>query len=494
VITDIQVKKLRKLLGTGMTLRMAALKSGMTEPTARRYRAMDVLPSECEPARTWRTREDPFEEAWPRICELLEVEPGLQAVTILEWLKRESPDKYDDSSLRTLQRRLKRWRATAGPPKEVMFSQTHHPGDLCASDFTHLSSLSVTIGRQPYDHLAYHFVLTYSNWECVTLCHSESFESLSEGLQQALWKLKGVPRRHRSDRLSAAVNNLSEQKEFTQRYRGLMEHYGLAMEKIQPREPHENGDVESLHGHFKTAIDQALMLRGSRDFADVASYAQFVDGVMEDRNRGRRKRFLEEIPQLRSLPQLRLPSFSRVNVRVNTGSLIHVQANAYSVDSRLIGEKVDVRIYPNHLEVWYAQRRVDQFPRLRGRGKHRVNYRHVIDSLVRKPGAFENYRYREELFPTSRFRMAYDQLRESRTPKAAVREYLEILCLAARESEAEVDDALRRLLATEQALSLASVQQGLANEVPVPPATDVTVCQPDLASFDLLFDDATFFA
>jgi len=494
VITDIQVKKLRKLLGTGMTLRMAALKSGMTEPTARRYRAMDVLPSECEPARTWRTREDPFEEAWPRICELLEVEPGLQAVTILEWLKRESPDKYDDSSLRTLQRRLKRWRATAGPPKEVMFSQTHHPGDLCASDFTHLSSLSVTIGRQPYDHLAYHFVLTYSNWECVTLCHSESFESLSEGLQQALWKLKGVPRRHRSDRLSAAVNNLSEQKEFTQRYRGLMEHYGLAMEKIQPREPHENGDVESLHGHFKTAIDQALMLRGSRDFADVASYAQFVDGVMEDRNRGRRKRFLEEIPQLRSLPQLRLPSFSRVNVRVNTGSLIHVQANAYSVDSRLIGEKVDVRIYPNHLEVWYAQRRVDQFPRLRGRGKHRVNYRHVIDSLVRKPGAFENYRYREELFPTSRFRMAYDQLRESRTPKAAVREYLEILCLAARESEAEVDDALRRLLATEQALSLAGVQQGLANEVPVPPATDVTVCQPDLASFDLLFDDATFFA
>lgn len=494
MITDIQVKKLRKLLGTGMTLRMAALKSGMTEPTARRYRAMDVLPSECEPARTWRTREDPFEEAWPRICELLEVEPGLQAVTILEWLKRESPDKYDDSSLRTLQRRLKRWRATAGPPKEVMFSQTHHPGDLCASDFTHLSSLSVTIGRQPYDHLAYHFVLTYSNWECVTLCHSESFESLSEGLQQALWKLKGVPRRHRSDRLSAAVNNLSEQKEFTQRYRGLMEHYGLAMEKIQPREPHENGDVESLHGHFKTAIDQALMLRGSRDFADVASYAQFVDGVMEDRNRGRRKRFLEEIPQLRSLPQLRLPSFSRVNVRVNTGSLIHVQANAYSVDSRLIGEKVDVRIYPNHLEVWYAQRRVDQFPRLRGRGKHRVNYRHVIDSLVRKPGAFENYRYREELFPTSRFRMAYDQLRESRTPKAAVREYLEILCLAARESEAEVDDALRRLLATEQALSLASVQQGLANEVPVPPATDVTVCQPDLASFDLLFDDATFFA
>lgn len=455
---------------------------------------MDVLPSECEPARTWRTREDPFEEAWPRICELLEVEPGLQAVTILEWLKRESPDKYDDSSLRTLQRRLKRWRATAGPPKEVMFSQTHHPGDLCASDFTHLSSLSVTIGRQPYDHLAYHFVLTYSNWECVTLCHSESFESLSEGLQQALWKLKGVPRRHRSDRLSAAVNNLSEQKEFTQRYRGLMEHYGLAMEKIQPREPHENGDVESLHGHFKTAIDQALMLRGSRDFADVASYAQFVDGVMEDRNRGRRKRFLEEIPQLRSLPQLRLPSFSRVNVRVNTGSLIHVQANAYSVDSRLIGEKVDVRIYPNHLEVWYAQRRVDQFPRLRGRGKHRVNYRHVIDSLVRKPGAFENYRYREELFPTSRFRMAYDQLRESRTPKAAVREYLEILCLAARESEAEVDDALRRLLATEQALSLAGVQQGLANEVPVPPATDVTVCQPDLASFDLLFDDATFFA
>jgi hypothetical protein len=454
---------------------------------------MGKLPSECAPPRTWRTRQDPLEEVWPRICELLEVEPGLQATTLLEWLMRESPDKYDESCLRTLQRRLKQWRATAGPPKDVMFSQTHHPGDLCASDFTHMGSLGITIGGQLYDHLAYHFVLTYSNWESVTICYSESFESLSEGLQQALWKLDGVPKRHRSDRLSAAVNNLSDQKEFTQRYRALMEHYGLAMEKIQAGQAHENGDAESSHRHFKDAVDQALMLRGSRQFASTTDYAQFLDGIVEVRNHGRRKRFAEEAAALRPLPEARLPSFSRETVRVNSGSLIHVQSNAYSVDSRLIGEKVDVRIYANHLEVWYAQRPVDQFPRLRGRGKHRVNYRHVIDSLVRKPGAFENYRYREDLFPTSRFRMAYDQFSEAHASRTAVRKYLELLRMAARESEAEVDDALRSLLEADQPVTLRAVQQRLTQALPGPPATDVTVCQPDLEAFDLLFDDASLF-
>ena len=188
---------------------------------------MGKLPSEVEPDHHWRTRKDPLDEVWPIILEMLEENPSLQSTTLLGWLKREDPAKYNDSHLRTLQRRLKQWRATEGPAKEIFFSQTHYPGDLCASDFTHMSSLNITIAGQPFDHMVFHFVLTYSNWESVTVCHSESFESLSEGLEHALWNLKGVPKRHRTDRLSAAVNNLSEEKEFTQRYQALMDHYGF---------------------------------------------------------------------------------------------------------------------------------------------------------------------------------------------------------------------------------------------------------------------------
>lgn len=452
---------------------------------------MEKLPSEVEPDHHWRTRKDPLEEVWSEIQEMLEVAPDLQATTLLDWLKRQWPGKYDDSHLRTLQRRIKQWRAIEGPAKEVVFAQQHFPGDLCASDFTHMESLNVTISGQSFDHMAYHFVLTYSNWESITVCHSESFESLSEGLQRALWRLKGVPKRHRTDRLSAAVNNLSEQKEFTQRYQALMDHYGLAMEKIRPREAHENGDVESSHRHFKKAVDQGLLMRGSRDFENVGRYEQFLQEIVDRRNLGRKKRVDEEIPELRALPEERVASFRRETVRVNTGSLIHVQYNVYSVHSRLIGETVEARICANHIEIWYAQRRVDRFSRLRGRGKQLINYRHVIDTLVRKPGAFENYRYREELFPTSRFRMAYDQLRESHGPKTAVREYLSILHQAAHESETNVDEALRLLQMEEQPVSAAVVAQLLHQEAAVPPATDVTVCQPDLLSFDELLSDVS---
>jgi hypothetical protein len=189
-----------------------------------------------------------------------------------------------------------------GPPKEVYFGQVHEPGRLCASDFTHMTSLGVTIAGQPLAHLVYHFVLTYSNWESATICWSESFESLSEGLQNALWELGGVPQRHRTDRLSTAVNNLSSAKEFTRRYEALLSHYGLAGEKIQAGQAHEDGDVEALHGHFKTGVEQALLLRGSREFASRQAYAAFLRELLAQKNAGRRERLSAELAVLRSYP------------------------------------------------------------------------------------------------------------------------------------------------------------------------------------------------
>lgn len=497
MVTDRQVRKLLKLLSSGKTLRAAALQTGMTEKTARRYRVLGKLPSEVKTEHDWRTRQDPFEKVWPEVEEQLRLNPGLQAKTLFAWLQREHRGEFQDGQLRTLQRRIKQWRATEGPAKEVFFSQVHHPGDLCASDFTHMSSLGVTIAGQPLDHLVYHFVLTYSNWESVSVCYSESFESLSEGLQRALWQLGGVPQRHRTDRLSAAVNNLSDSREFTARYQGLMTHYDLSMEKTQPRHANENGDVESSHHHFKTAVDQALMMRGSRDFEDLQTYVSFLDGIAAGRNAGRQKRLVEELAVMRELPSQRLESFRQVTPLVNNGSLIQVLSNTYSVHSRLIGEKVNVRVYADHLEVWFAQRRVDQFSRLRGRGKHQVNYRHIIDWLVRKPGAFENYRYREDLFPTSHFRIAYDTLRDRRSKDAATKDYLEILRLAAYESEAAVDEVLRKLLMQQAGADVWTIDtvrtelRAICAGGETPAVTDVQIDKVDLAAFDHLLDDVT---
>lgn len=488
MIEDRQVKRLWKLLSKGVPLSQAAARSGMDEKTARKYRTASRLPSEQSQPHTWRTRTDPFEEVWPEVNEQLTDNGGLQAKTLFAWLQRKYPGRFQDGQLRTFQRGVKRWRATAGPPQEVYFSQVHQPGRLCASDFTHMTSLEVTIGGQLFEHLVYHFVLTYSNWEAATICFSESFESLSDGLQQALWELGGVPQRHRTDRLSTAVNNLSSEKEFTARYRSLLDHYGLEREKIQAGQAHENGDVESLHRHFKTAVDQALMLRGSRDFGSREAYTVFLRELLQQKNAGRRQRLEEELAVLRPLPARRRESDRRLRVRVGSGSLIQVDRNTYSVDSRLIGEQVEVWFYTEHLEVWYGQQQIERLPRLRGRGKRCINYRHIIDTLVRKPGAFELYRYREELFPTSRFRLAYDQLRAA-TPATANRQYLEILHLAARESEQAVDDALRVLLAADEAFGAAEVKAFVRGKQEAPPLTDVTVAAVDLSLFDSLFTD-----
>src|SRR5512142_3141991 len=445
MVTDRLFRRLRTLLQTEDTLAQAADKAGIDEKTARKYRDSDRLPSQTHTPHTWRTREDPFQDVWPELQGLLRLNPGLQAKTLFLDLQRRFPGRFPDGQLRTLQRRIKQWRAREGPPKEVFFAQIHQPGQLGASDFTHMTELGVTIAGAPFDHLVYHFVLTYSNWEAGTVCFSESFEGLCEGLQNALWELGGVPRRHRTDRLTAAVNTDPQPELFTRRYQALLAHYGLEAQAIQPRKANQNGDVEQSHHRFKQAVAQALMLRGSREFVGRGEYQTFLRKVMAGRNVNRKARFAEERAVLGPLPPRRLEMACRVTARVDPGSTIHVGGNTYSLPSRLVGEFVDVHVGAETLDIWHGVRKVDTLPRLRGRGKHRVEYRHVIDWLVRKPGAFEEYRYRDAMFPTSRFRIADDVLKERR-PGHAVKEDLEVLRLAAQEGEVGVDDALRLLL------------------------------------------------
>ena len=489
MINDRQVRRLRELMERHKRLDIAAAQAGMDEKTARKYLRAGKLPSEMAGEHTWRTREDPFAEVWSEAKAFLEFNEGLEAKTLFEHFQRLDPGQYADGQLRTFQRKVRQWRGLEGPAKEVFFAQEHHPGRLCESDFTYMHELGLTIGGCPFDHLIYHFVLTYSNWETGTICFGESLESLSSGFQNAVWQLGGVPEIHRTDRMSAAVQKVGHPEEFTMRYAALMRHYGITPEKTQARSPNENGDVEQRHYRFKRAVDQALILRGSRDFTTRAEYAGFLEKLFGQLNAGRQARFEEERQRLRALPALRLDSCKRLGpTRVSSGSLIRVQNNSYSVHSRLIGEAVNIRLYAEYLEIWYAGRHVDRIPRLRGQGKHYVQYRHVIDSLVKKPGAFENYRYREDMFPTSRFRRAYDALKRRHTPRGAAKEYLKILQLAAGEGETPVDRALSELEASEHPITSEGLRQHLGEPGDHLQLQEIRIAAIDVQLYDQLLE------
>ena len=173
MVSDQQVNRLWRL-AQKLSLEVAAAKAGMDPKTARKYLRDRRLPSEMRQKHTWRTRPDPFADTWEEIRKLLVAEPGLQAKTVFEHLQRTYPGRFRDGQVRTLRRRIKYWRATEGPPREVFFAQEHRAGELCQSDFTHCRELGVTINGQAFSHLIYHFVLTYSNWETGTICYSET--------------------------------------------------------------------------------------------------------------------------------------------------------------------------------------------------------------------------------------------------------------------------------------------------------------------------------
>ena len=486
MVTDKQVRRLFALVKTERNQEIAAAKAGMDAKTARKYLRLGQLPTELPVVPRGRMRPDPFAVVWEEVRQLLQVNAGLEAKAVFEYFQRCYPGQFADGQVRTFQRRVKAWRATEGPSKEVFFAQRHLPGRLSASDFTHMEELGITIQGQSFPHLIYHLVLTYSNWEAGTVCFSESFESLCEGLQNAVWELGKLPQRHRTDRLSTAVNNMTNPAEFTDRYQALLRYYRLEGEKTQARQANENGDIEQRHFRFKRAVEQELLLRGSRDFGSVDDYKRFLKMLLERLNAGRRARLAEEMAVMKELPERRMESYKRERVKVDSGSLIYVDRNVYSVPSRLIGEQVEARLYLDRVDVWYGQRKVAEMPRLRGRRKHRVDYRHIIDWLVRKPGAFANYRYRDELFPTSRFRMAFDVL-EQRLGARASREYLRILELAAKDSETKVDDALHHLLQEAGGNLTADLVKEAIGVERIAAIREVEVAAVDLRRFDELF-------
>ena len=340
-----------------------------------------------------------------------------------------------------------RRRALNGPDQEVYFPQEHPPGREAQIDFTHCNSLGVTVGGRAYRHRLFQLVLSHSGWRYAEVATGETFLALQQGLQNALWELGGAPRVIRSDNTSAATHEMrrSRGRALNGSYAELLDHYGLESTLINAGESHENGVAEQAHYRLKDAIDQALMLRGSRDFNSLEEYAGFVRKVVDRRNRLVMGKLEEERPHLRPLPPAPVPEYVNHRARVRKWSTIQAAGRTYTVPSRLIGKEVQIRLYAEHLEVYYKGTFVDRMERVRGEKEARVDYRHVIGSLVRKPGAFARYRFREQMFPTMTFRLAYDALREWRGERADV-EYVRILHLAATTMETTVDSALALLL------------------------------------------------
>jgi len=495
MVTRQQVRKLMKELAKDVPLARAAIRSGMSEKTARRYRG-GARAGGLGP-REYRTRADPFAELWPEVRELLEAAPGLEAGTLFEWLRVRPEVSFEDGQLRTFQRGIRRLRAQIEPGREVMFAQVHRPGEAAQSDFSDFSELSITIAGEAFPHLYYHFVLPYSNWETGEIAFSESFEALVSGLQNAVWKLGRVPWYSRTDNLSAATHQLKEEakdddeidpdekaghrRKFNKRYRDVLAHYGMKPDANTPGRGHENGDVEQAHHRFKRAVEQALLLRRSRDFSDRESYVALLEEIERGRNRHRARKLAEELAVMRELPLRRLEDYRRLTVPVSSGALIRVASNSYMVPTRLIGEDVDVRLYAERVEVWFAGESVHAVERFRGRNQASVNWRFLTASLVKKPGAFRRYRYRESLFPNLTFRRAYEVLDERLGERADV-EYVRILHLAGTTSETEVTAALELLLEEGELPELIRVAECVAPREPEVPELEIP--PPDLTVYD----------
>lgn len=484
-------KELRRMLLSGISLTRVARMLEMDPKTVRKYRDSELLPSQMARPREYRTRVDPFAGVWDEVAARLEAEPRLKAYTLFQWLGDQYPGEFPESTRRTFERRVSQWRAQHGPAKEVTFPQEHPPGLTAASDFTSGNSLSVTIAGTPFEHMLYHCVLTHSNYETFKICYSESFEALSDGIQQAFWTFGGVPRRHRTDSLAAAVRNHTSQKLLTGRYQALMDHYGCKPQRINVRKANENGDVESLHGKLKDRIDQQLLLRGSRDFASRKEYEAFVQAIIDRANAGRSEKYAADRAQLLPLPASRLDTGDLIkNIRVSCHSTIQVRATTYSVPSRLIGKTVDVKLSAESIRVTHAGKFVQSMPRLKGKGQVCINYRHVIDSLVRKQGAFEHYRYHDQMFPRTIFRTAYDLLGEQHSDSRRDKEYLRILNLAANESEELVAAALFQLIANDQNIDFQTVSELVQKASDFDRYTDVNIDQPDLSQYDHLLSSS----
>jgi len=470
---------------------VAAAKAGFSRATGYRIEADPRSPSQKKPPRG-RRRPDPLAGVWiSEIVPMLEAAPGIRAVAAFGELLRRHPE-LGEGVRRTLERRIRMWRALNGPEQEVIFRQQHPPGRMGLSDFTDMADLSITIAGEPLDHRLYHFRLAFSGFEHAgVVLGGESFVALAEGLQNALWALGGVPEQHRSDSLSAAFRNLAPdaQADLTQRYEALCAHYGMTPTRNNPGVAHENGSIESPHGHLKKVIEDELLLRGSRDFEDLAAYRCFIDEVVGRRNARLRKQIEIERVVLRDLPERRTADYEEARVIVTSSGGFILRKVFYTVPSRLIGHWLNVRLYDDRLVCFLGSTEVATLRRGRSPDHNKraqvVDYRHVIHALRRKPMALLNLVYRDQLFPRAAYARAFEALLAGVGDRSACRTMVGLLALAHdRACEAELAKAIDADLDAGRLPDLAAMRERFQPDAASIP--DVVVELAPLSAYDEL--------
>ena len=482
------------------TRALAAARAGIGVSTGARLDADPRLPSQKQTSRS-RRRPDPLAAIWDsEIVPLLEATPGLRPVAVLGEMLLRHPD-LRPRVRRTLERRVRQWQALHGRERDVIFRQEHPPGQQALSDFTDAAELGVTIAGEALPHRLYHFRLAFSGWQhAEVVLGGESFTALATGLQNALWLLGGAAREHRSDSLSAAFRNLEHETkaDLTERYEALCAHYGMQPTRNNRGVAHENGAIEAAHGHLKQALDQALLLRGSRDFDDLPAWRAFVDEVVGRANASRRRAVDAERASLQPLPPRRTTDHDEVLVTVTSSGGFMLRRVFYSVPSRLIGHRLRVRLYDDRLEcllgttlvVTLVRARAAQGRKGSNRRLHVVDHRHVIHALRRKPAALLNLVYRDQLFPRDAYRHTWERLIAAKPARDACRIMVGLLALAHdRACEAELAAELDRLTEAGQWPDLPSLQHLFGPRPGSLP--EVTVLLPSPALYDALLTPDT---
>lgn len=487
-----QIRVYKNARESGLKQTEAAKLAEFSARTGQRVESGDYRPNRGR-AHDWRTREDPLSGVWDDVLEpMLRREPRLTPTTLYEYLQEHYPGEYT-RVLRTLQRRVKTWKSVHGPAPEVMFELRHEPGMIGLSDFTELKGIEVTINGKPFEHLIYHYRLAYSGWRYAQIIEGgESFIALSEGLQNALAASGGVPRQHRTDSLSAAYKNARGQhrKVLTQYYEELCDHYRLEPTRNNKGIAHENGSIESPHGHLKHRIKQALYLRGNFDFESIAAYQRFIDESVEKLNRQVQTKFEAEQNSLQPLPKYRVPDYEVLTARMSRYSTIDVRCVLYTVPSRLIGRQLELHLYHNRIVGYLGKQVVVELPRVRvsAKGKRRarcINYRHVIEGLKRKPRAFIYCTWRDDLLPNDHYRRLWAQIEAAFEIDSAAVLMVEALYIAATQNKAP---AVADYLETELSAGTLTLV-GLRRHFQLLTGTSlptVSVKQHDLSSYDQL--------
>jgi|APSaa5957512622_1039677.scaffolds.fasta_scaffold16389_1 hypothetical protein len=483
MIKETQYVKLRKEYNSSGDKSMSSLKSGMNRKTGSKYLKLGKSPLELKQPHTWRTRKDPFEDVIDEVHETLNKAEELEPLIIFEKLQEKYPNKFHDGQLRTLERRVKAWKLQHGKSKLLSFPQVHTPGELMELDWTCMNKLEITISGELFKHKLCHTILTYSNWEWAEIAYSENFLSLKKTFQSTIYNLGSVPKILQMDNSSTATHNVKKGKkarELNESYSSLLDHYKVKSRMINVNSPDENGDIESANGHLKKKIDQYLRYRGSRDFLTIEDYDIFLKEILCKVNAHRAEKVKIELDVMHELPVVRLPEYSEEDKMVNSFGMIRVKTISYSLPSKLKGSRVRVRVYDDVIKVFSGRKELAILPRKRGTG-YSVDYRHIIESLRRKPGAFANCQYKNQLFPSDIYFTTYELLKSKYNELRADKEYIQILYFAFKHGEEKVANILQGILEEHTLLTMDTVKAKLNIQVKIP---HINIPKPSLLSFD----------